>query len=327
MKRREFIALLGGAAVMCPRVVSAQTSSRVYRVGVLTPGEPISDTSFFGAKIIRGLAKHGYSLDRNLALVRRGAEAHIERLPGLVAELVATKVDAILTLSYPGALAAKQGTSTIPIVMTGCDPLATGLVASVTRPGANITGISDVSLDLAAKRLELLKELVPGLRKVAMLWNATDLGMTVRYEAIAKAAPVLGVTVQPLGVREPEDFAEAFAALERDMPQAIFMVTDVLTILNRRKVYEFAAAHKLPAMYESELFSRDVGLMSYGADVDEIYDRAAALIDQVLKGAAPGELPLEQPTRFRFVINLKTAKALGLTIPPQVLARADDLIE
>jgi putative tryptophan/tyrosine transport system substrate-binding protein len=327
MGRRQFIAVLGGAAIALPGAVFAQTASRIYRVGLLNAGEPISDTSYFGAAIVRGFEKHGYALGRNLTLERRGAQAHIDRLPKLVDELLASKVDVILTVGYPAGVAAKRGTTTVPIVVTGFDPVATGLVDGLARPGGNITGISDVAIELTAKRLELLKETTAGLHRVPMLWNAADLGMTLRYKSSATVAEALGVTVQPLGVREPEDFEEAFAAMIREPPDAILMVSDVLTILNRRRVYEFAAAHRLPAIYEHDLFCRDGGLMSYGPDTDEIYDRATGLVDRILKGAKPAELPLEQPTRFRFVINLKTAKALGLTIPPTLLARADEVIE
>jgi putative ABC transport system substrate-binding protein len=288
MQRREFISLLSGAALAWPRAALPQTTSRIYRIGLLNSGEPLSDTSYFGAAIIRGFAKHGYTLGHNLAFERRGALAHIDRLPRLVDELLASKVDVILTVSYPAAVAAKRIT-TIPVVVTGFDPVATGLVDSLARPGGNITGISDVAIDLTVKRMEILKEVKPGLHRVAMLWNAADFGMTLRYQASAAAAQMLGVIVQPLGVREPEDFEDAFAAMTRDAPDAILMVSDVLTILNRRRVYEFAATHRLPAIYEHDLFCRDGGLMSYGPDPDEVYDRVASLIDRILnrQGSRP----------------------------------------
>jgi ABC-type uncharacterized transport system substrate-binding protein len=317
--RREFITLLGGA---WPLAARAQSTSRVYRVGLLSAGEPMSD---LGAAILRGFARQGYTVDHDIVFERRGAQAQIERLPRLVDELVASKVDVILTVSYPAAVAAKQGTTTTPVVVTGFDPVATGLVDGLARPGGNITGISDVAIELTGKRLELLKEIAPGLHRVAMLWNAADLGMTLRYKSSATEA--LGVIVQPLGVREPGDFEEAFAAMTREPPDAILMVWDVLTLLNRRRVYEFAAARRLPAMYETDFFARDGGLISYGPDQEEIYQRATSLLDRILKGARPAELPLEQPTRFRLVINLKTAKALGLDVPTTLLARADEVIE
>jgi putative ABC transport system substrate-binding protein len=327
VRRREFIGILGGVVVAWPHAVIPQTSSRVYRIGLLNSGEPLTDTSFFGAAIIRGFTKHGYAVGQNLAFERRGAQAHIDRLPRLVDELVASNVDLILKVSYAAAVAAKRGTG-IPIVsVTSSDPVATGLVDSLARPGGNVTGISDEAIGLSVKRLELLKETTPGLHRVAMLWNATDLGMTLRYQESAATAKTLGVFIQPFGVREPDDFEEAFATMARDPPGAIFMVSDVLTVLNRRRVYEFAATHRLPVVYETEWFCREGGLMSYGPDWEEIFDRAASLVDRILKGARPAELPFEQPTRFRLVINLMTAKALGITFPPSIMVRADEVIE
>jgi ABC-type uncharacterized transport system substrate-binding protein len=187
--------------------------------------------------------------------------------------------------------------------------------------------VSDLSDVLSAKRLELLKDAVPGLKRVAMLWNADDLGMTMRYKAAAAAATKLGIAVQPLGVREPDDFAAAFGKLGTQKPDGILMVTDVLTVLNRKKVIEFAAAHRIPAIYEFDFLARDGGLMSYGADGKEVTERVADLVARILGGAKPAELPFEEPTRFRFLINQKTADALGLTLPPSLLARADELIE
>jgi putative ABC transport system substrate-binding protein len=212
-------------------------------------------------------------------------------------------------------------------VVVALDPVGTGLVESLARPGSNLTGISDVSAEVTPKRMALLKEVAPQLRRVAMLWNANDLGMTLRYRASEAGAQALGISVQPFGVREPNDFDQAFEAMTRDMPDAILMVTDSLTILNRKRVFEFAAAHRLPAIYEFDFLVRDGGLMSYGPDQDETFDRVAALIEHILNGAKPAELPFEQPTRFRFVLNLKTARTLGLEIPPTLLARADEVIE
>ena len=296
---------------------------------MLSPGASQFETSNFGPAIIRGFAKHGYMPGRNFEFERRGAETHIDRLPRLVEELLASKVDVILTVGYPAALAAKQGTTTIPIVVTepGGDPVATRLVDSLSRPGGNLTGVSDVAIELTPKRMQLLKEVVPGLRRVAMLWNESDLGMTLRYQDSAAAAQTLGIVVQPLGVREPGDFERAFASMTRDPPDAILMVSDLLTHLNRRRVNEFAIARRLPSFYEKEFLVRDGGLMSYSPDLDELYDRAASLVDRILKGAKPADLPFEQPTRFQFVINLKTAKTIGLTVPDKVVALADEVIE
>jgi putative ABC transport system substrate-binding protein len=261
-----------------------------------------------------------------LALESRGAEGRLDRLPDLAAEL-ASKVDVIVANGFPATLAAKQAGSVPVVSVNAGDPVGTGLVASLAHPGGNVTGISDVSAEVTPKRLELLKEIAPGLARVAVLWNADDLAMTLRYRASQAGAQALGVTVQPLGVREPNDFNQAFEAMERDKPDAILMVTDSLTILNRKRVFEFAESHRLPTIYEFDFLVRDGGLMSYGPDDQESFGRVAALVGRILKGAKPAELPFEQPTLFRFALNLKTAKALGLTVPPSLLARADEVIE
>ena len=213
------------------------------------------------------------------------------------------------------------------VAITGADPVATGLVDSLARPGGNVTGVGEVAAELSAKRLEVLKDTFPNLRKIAMLWNADDLGMTGRYKNAEAAARMLGFEIQPLGVREPEDFAAAFAAMVRDRPDAILMVTDALMALNRKRVFEFATQQRLPAIYEYDFLVRDGGLMSYGPDMSEVYDRAAGLADRILKGARPADLPFEQPTRFRLVINKKTLETLGLTIPPAMLMRADEVVD
>jgi putative ABC transport system substrate-binding protein len=328
MRRREFITLLGGAAIF-PPAAHAQTG-KAYRVGFLSPGDFALGTypGRLTEEIARHLAHGGFIPGTNLELVERWAEGRFERLPVLVAELVAAKVDVIITFSYPVAAAAKEGTSKIPIVIFGTgDPVKTHLVASLNRPGGNVTGISDVAAELAPKRLELLKEAAPKMQRVAMLWNAQDLGMTTRYEASAAAAKKLGVTVMSFGVREPNDFGNAFEAMVRDKPDGLLMVADALTFLNRKRVFDFAAERGLPAIYETSAFARDGGLMSYGPDESETANHGAKLVLRVLNGEKPADLPLEQPTLFRLVINLKTAKALGLTLPPGLLIAADEVIE
>ncbi len=240
---------------------------------------------------------------------------------------MARKVDVIVANGYPATLAAKQGTTLPVVAINSGDPVGTGLVGSLARPGGNLTGISDVSAELTPKRMEILKQFAPNLRRVAILWNADNLGMTLRYQAAEAGAKALGITVQALGVREPDDFGQAFEAMNRDMPDGILMVTDLLTILNRKPVFEFAAAHKLPAIYEFAFLVHDGGLMSYGPDEDESFGRVAALVGRILGGAAPGDLPFEEPTLFRLVINLKTAKAIGFTVPAQLLAGADEVVE
>ena len=327
MRRRDIIRGLGGALIAAPWGARAQTAPTVHRIGLLSAVGTIGDNSPFGVPLIRGLAQQGYTQGRNLVIERRGAEGRLDRLPRLVEELVASKVDLIVTFGYPPALAAKQGTTIPVVVFAAGDPVATGLVASLARPGGNLTGFSDVAAELSAKRMELLKEVAPGLRRVAMLWNAGDHGMTLRYQASDAAAKAMGVTVSPLGVREPDDFEQAFAAMNRERPDAILMVSDSLTMLNRKRVFEFAAVHRLPAIYEFDFVVREGGLMSYSMDLEEALGRVAAVVGRILKGAKPADLPFEQPTRYRFVLNQKTAKTLGLEVPPSLLARADEVIE
>src|SRR5215471_16697603 len=250
----------------------------------------------------------------------RAYQAEITRLPEVMEDFKASGVDAIVTIGYPATLAAK--TAGIPTVVAAGvgDPVATGLVKSLAQPGGTVTGISDNATTLSTKRLSLLKELLPNLRRVAMLWNADDLGMSLRYEASAAVARSIGVIVQPLGVREPHDFTKAFETMDREPPDAILMMSDTLTVLNRKYVFDYAAAKRLPAIYESEPYVRAGGLMSYGGDRRESFQRAAAMVDRIFKGAKPADLPFEQPTRYLFMINLGVAKAIGLTIPNNLLA-------
>ncbi len=326
MKRREFIAFLGSNAIVAPCAAFGQTTG-IYHLGTLTPGVPISPTDSTGAVLIAGLTQRGYTLGKNLTYDARGAAGTMSELPRLMQELKAAGVDVIVILGYPAAVAAKASGVPTVVALGAGDPVATGLVDSLARPGGNVTGISDNASTLSTKRLELLKELLPELRRVAMLWNQDDLGMSLRYQASATAAQELGVTVQALGVREPNDFDDAFTAMIREPPDAILMVSDSLTILNRKRVYDFAAERRLPAIYEADFFVRDGGLMSYGADRHESLDRTAALVDRIFKGAKPADLPFEVPTRYLFALNLKTAKAINLTIPDTLLALADEVIE
>ena len=326
MKRREFIGFVGAMAIAVPRAAAAQTS-QIYRVGTLTVGPPFPPTAGPGAMLVEGLARRGYALGQNLAYEARGAAGKMSQMSNLVQELKAANVDVVVTVGYPAATAAKA--SGLPtVIATGSgDPVVTGLVTSLARPGVNVTGISDDAATLSTKRLGLLKDMSPQLRKVAMLWNKDDLGMSQRYDASAKAAHSLGVTVQALGVREPDDFSEAFDAMNHEPPDAILMVTDSLTLLNRKRVFDYAAEHRLPAIYEQDFMAHDGGLMSYGADPKESFDRAAAQVARIFQGAKPADLPFEIPTRYLLVINLKTAKAMNLTVPNSLLALADEVIE
>ena len=326
MKRREFIALLGGIALGAPRETIAQTA-KVYRLGTLTVSPPIQPTAGTGAMLLEGLAKRGFTLGQNLAYEARGAAGNVSQTANLMQELKAANVDVVVTVSYPAAAAAKaSGVPTVIAAGSG-DPVKTGLVTSLARPGGSVTGISDDAAALSTKRLGLLKQLSPQLRRVAMLWNKDDLGMSQRYDASANAAQEMGVTVQPLGVREPDDFNEAFATMDSSPPDAILMVSDSLTLLNRKRVFDYAAQHRLPAIYEQDFIARDGGLMSYGADQKESFDRAAALVTKIFQGAKPADLPFELPTRYLLVVNLKTAKATGINLPPDFVALADEVIE
>ena len=323
--RRSLV--LGLAASGALAHTASTQSAKVYRVGLIGASAPLTDKTPRVMDLTAAFAKRGYTVGGDLMVETRAAQGKTDLIPKLVEKLNAAKVDAIITIGYPTALIAKEH-ATAPVVVTSSgDPVATHLVASLARPGGNVTGVSEVATELSAKRLQLLKETVPQLNKIAMLWNADDLGMTLRYQAADAVARQLGVAVQSLGVRAPDDFDGAFAAMDRDPPDGLLMVTDSLTSLNHQRIFDYAAAHKLPAMYEYDFLVRQGGLMSYGPDGAEVIDRAAGLVDRILKGAKPADLPLEEPTRFLLVINQKTADAIGLTIPQTILARADDVIE
>ena len=325
--RRTFVGAVAGALLTSPLTIKAQQPGKVWRIGFLSGGARPSDGAPPAAlrEALQGL---GYVDGTNLSYVGRWAEGKGDRLPGLAVELVGLKADLIVTQGGPAAEAAREATSTIPIVIVGAgDAVDTGLIASLARPGGNVTGISEQATELSAKRLQLLKEAMPKALRIAVLWNADDHAMTLRYREIEKAARVLGVTIRPLGVREPDDFDVAFSAMTRERPDALFLVSDALTTLNRGRILEFATAHRVPAMYESGFLVREGGLMSYGSDLGDRFRRAAFYVDKILKGAKPAELPVEQPNRYYLLVNLKTAKALGLTIPQSILLRADEVIQ
>ena len=328
MRRREFILLVGGVAIAWSSEGRAQQSGKIYRVGLLTNGVVVGATDERRKNLVSSLAAQGFVEGRNLIFEQRSADAQRGRLAGLVNELNAANVDVIVTFGYPPALAAKNSTRPVPVVITGAgDPVATGLVDGLARPGGNLTGVTELSTDLSAKRLEILRDAIPNLRRVAMLWNADDLGMTLRYQSAQSAAGVLGVKVQALGVREPDDFDHAFAEMQREPPQAILMVSDALTMLNRKHVVEFANANRLPTIFEVGAVVRDGGLMSYGPKQSEIGERAGDLVARILRGARPADLPLELPTHFEFLVNLKAARSLGIELPSTLVSRADEVIE
>ena len=303
----------------------AQQPAKSYRMGLLTWGAapPSSSPTPFE----QGLRQLGYVEGQNIAIERRYANGQMDRLPQLAADLARFPLDVILTQSFPAALAAKGATSTIPIVVMGAgDPVATGLVASFARPGGNITGVSALETELSGKRLEVLKEAFPKLARVAVLWNAADFGMTLKFREIELAAQALRVAVQASSVRQPKDFDGVFSEMIRKRPDALFVITDPLTQLNRNHLVELATKSRLPAMYENSPYVEAGGLMAYGPSQAENLRIALQHVDKILKGTKPSELPIEQPTKFEFIINLKAAKQIGLTIPPNVLARADKVI-
>ena len=326
MDRRAFLAGAVLGLVGAP-VAAAQPRGKTWRVGFLSGGARPPDGAPPRA-FRQGLQQLGYVEPQNVVYLTRWAEAKQDRLPGLAAELVELNVDVIVTVGGPASIAAKRASSSIPIVLALVgDADGIGLIESLARPGGNVTGVTDRSGELSAKRLEILKEAVPKAARIAVLWNADDLGMTLRYREVERAAQMLHVTVQPLGVREPDDFDTAFSAMTHSRPDALFLVTDALTLLNRKRVIEFAVAHRIPAMYEIGPLVQDGGLMAYGANPDDNFRRAASYVDRIFKGAAPGTLPVERPSRYYLTINLKTAQALGLTIPQSLLLRADQVIE
>jgi len=328
VRRRDFITLLTGAAIAGPPAALAQTPPKIFRLGTLAPGPAIDEKNPLGATLLKALEQRGYTLGKNLSFEPRGAGGQVGKLDELVRELKAKEVDVIVAAGYPVILACKRANVPTVVAFGGGDPVATNLIDSLARPGGSITGISDNATTLSTKRLALIKQAVPNLQRVAMLWNRDDLGMTMRYEASAGAARSIGVMVQPFGVREPNDFDGVFEAMARDRPEAILLVADVLTNLNRKRIFDYAGAQRIPTLYEYDLpWVRDGGLMSYGPDLQESAERAAGLTARIFAGARPGDLPFEEPTRYKLVINLKTAKATGIELPVNFVALADEVIE
>ena len=325
MKRREFITLLSGAAAVWPLAARAQQPRKVWRLGVLQPGappEPLLET------IKDGLRDLDYMEGRDIVFEVRWAEGKHDRLAGLAAELVGLKVDVIYAFTTSPALAARGATTTTPIVFSGVgDPVGTGLVASLAHPGGNATGLSVLATELAGKRLEMLREIIPTVSRVAMLWNHTNPSMVLRANETQDAAAKLGVTVQSIGVHDLIDFEGAFTAVTDGHAAALLILADPFTMANRKRVVEFAAQRGLPAIYEIRQFVDAGGLISYGPSVPAMQRRVAGYLDKIFKGAKPSDLPVEQPTKFELVINIKTARALGLEVPPSLLARADEVIE
>jgi putative ABC transport system substrate-binding protein len=317
------------AAMLLAVAVSAeaQQAAKVYRIGLLSARSPSSDST--GAEAFRqGLSELGYVEGKNIILDYRYAEGKFERLPDLAAELVHLKVDVILTLGVPPTRAAKQVTTTIPIVMAGgSDPVRTGLIASFARPGGNVTGLSDLNVDLITKRLELLKEVVPKTSHIAVLLNPANPTNPLQLKDTQSVAPALGLTLLILEIKKAEEFEPAFTTMRKKRVGALLVFSDPMFGFHQKQIADLAVKSRLPGMHGNRYYVEAGGLMSYGtANPDDQYRRAAIYVDKILKGANPGELPVERPTKLELVINLKTAKQIGLTVPPNVLARADRVI-
>jgi len=325
MKRRTFIKGLVGSAVAWPFAARAQQAEKVPKIGYLAPSSASARAEVFR----QGLRELGYVEGKNIVIEYRFAEGEFDRLPDLAAELARLEVDVIVSVATQASLAAKGATRTIPIVMANVsDPVGSGLVASLARPGANVTGMASMTAEVVGKSLELLKETVPKLSRVAVLWNPENAifqAQMLRETQIAAGA--LGVVLQTFGARGADEFDRAFAAINRAHVGALLVLADNILILHRAQILDFAEKSRLPAMYGSREHAADGGLMAYGPRYDDLFRRAASYVDKILKGAKPADLPVEQPTKFEFVINVKTAKALGLTIPIPLLGRADEVIE
>jgi putative ABC transport system substrate-binding protein len=329
LSRRQVV--ISGAVLLAAPVASLaqQKPAKIARIGYLQPVVPQNNTSAFLEDLRQGLQDLGYTEGKNLQLEVRWGEGKLDRMPALAAELVRLKVDVIVAVSSPSVLAAKQATQTIPIVMPlSSDPVGDGLVASLARPGGNITGLSMMSPEAGAKRLQLLREVFPKLfRPVAVLWNPDYAGMAARFRQTQGAAPAVGLGVRSVEVRDSRELERALESMDRERPDALVLLADPLTMSQRLRIVEFAAEERLPAVYETSQFVDAGGLMSYGPNTDELVRRSATYVDKILKGAKPGDLPIEQPVKFELVINLKTAKALEMAIPQSVLLQADRVID
>jgi putative ABC transport system substrate-binding protein len=330
MRRREFITFLGGLAAAWPITGRAQQAAKVARIGYLSTN--LASSPHHHEAFRQGLRDLGYVEGRNVVIEYRDAEGKLERRPALAAEVVALKVDVILAAGGTlTALAAKQATTTIPIVFAGIgDPVGSGLVTSLARPGGNVTGLSNLGPELIGKRLELLKQSIPGVDRVAVLRQPGALGERIANDMLKAAdvaARALGLQPQFIEARDPDEFARAFSDMTSARAAALTVLPGAMFLREHRRLVDLAAKNRLPAVYPLREFVDAGGLMSYGANQADLFRRAATYVDKILKGAKPGDLPVEQPTKFELVINLKTAKALGLTIPQSVLARADEVIQ
>ena len=307
--------------------VEAQQMGKVARVGFLGNSTAALEANLIGP-FREGLRDLGYVEGKNIVIEWRWAEGKYERFPSLIAELIASKVDLIVTAGTPASLAVKKATMSIPLVMIAVgDPVATGLVASLARPGGNITGLTSISAEMEGKRLELLREVVPKISHIAVLWNAGSPVQVIQERETRVAAEVLGMKMLSLGVRTQEEIETAFATIVRERPGALLVLADRLFLHHRARIMDFALQHRLPGVQAYVELVEAGGLMSYGPSYPGMHRRAAYFVDRILKGAKPADLPVEAPAKFELVVNLETAKQFGVTIPPNVLARADRVIK
>jgi putative ABC transport system substrate-binding protein len=326
VRRRDLITLLGGAAAAWPLAARAQQAGKLRTIGY-SGQSTLSAESEWVAAFTQRLRELGWVEGRTITIEYRWSEGRTERFAQIAAEFVRLKVDVIITSGTPQVLAAKQATSTIPIVFaTAGDPVAAGLVSTLARPGGNVTGLSSQMSDLAGKRLELLRKVVPGLRGLALLGDVGNPFTVLEMEEVKQAAHVLGVDVATLEIRSAGDIAPAFEAI-RDRAQALYVCTDGLVNANKIRINTSALGARLPTMHGYREYVEAGGLMSYGANLPDLFRRSADYVDKILRGSKPGDIPVEQPTKFDLIINLTTAKALGLTVQPTLLARADEVIE
>ena len=325
--RRELLIALGAGALAWAGAARAQAPAKVRRMGLLSPFSP-SDTALGHQAFRQGLRDLGWVEGKNIKIEYRYAEGRSDRLPDLAGDLVRLKVDVIVASVNTDALVAQKATRAIPIVMVSAgDPVATGLVESLARPGGNVTGLSQMTVEIVGKRLELLKEMVPRLSRVAVLWNPQGAFSPVAWKEIQLPARQLGIHLHSLEVRSPSEFDKALEDATQARAGALFIIADPVIVTNLKRIADLAAKSRLPSIFQLSEFADSGGLVAYGPDLADMYRRAATYVDKILKGAKPGDLPIEQPTKFELVINLKTAKAIGLTIPQNLLFRADRVIE
>jgi putative tryptophan/tyrosine transport system substrate-binding protein len=327
MRRRELITLLGGAAVAWPLAAWAQQVGKVYRIGLLETIPASQNTANLDA-LRKGLRALGYIEGQNLSIEYSSADGIAERFPELAAELVRLQVDLIVTRGTPAAQAAKNATATIPVVMAAIgEPLAVGVVAGLARPSGNVTGLSSFTTELAGKRVELAKEMMPGISRVGLLHNMGNPVVPPQWEETLATARTLGLTAELLDVRSEQDVRAAFDAALRLQVGALLVGIDGFTQSNIQVIVDLAARHRLPALYPSREFVAAGGLMTSGISYPDLYFRAASFVDKIFKGAKPGDLPIQTPTKFELIINLRASKVLGVEVPPSLLARADEVIE